>query len=115
MALTVEKISKWEKKNKASNLTKALDSKEPSIRVAVIRALGNIEEPESINTLVNLLQVPEKEIKIATLNALANRGVERSVEFVRALLSKENDPEILEQVKSTIATIKEKCVDQEAL
>lgn len=107
MAITIEKINKWAAANKVNKLEKAVKSKNKEIALAGIRAYGKVDDIDSINFLVNLLRNRDKDVRMATLDALQERSAERAVEFIKAAITAEKDPEVLEKCKKTIAAIRE--------
>ena len=113
MGISLEKIEKWERKKNAKKLIRALGVDSVEIRVRAIRALSSIDDPEIINYLVHLLRDEEPEIRLASVETLGVIGSGRSVEFIRAMLEKENETKVIEAAKGALVQIKEKIKEKE--
>lgn len=112
MGISVKKIEKWERKKKAAKLIKALDSNDKEIRMAAIKALGSIEEENSVNTLVGLLRDTDPDIRAAAVESLGKVGNSRSVEFVRYTVNNDSDENVRQKAGIALNLLKEK-VEQE--
>ncbi len=114
MGISLEKIQKWEKKKKAKKLLRVLHEDSTEIRVYVIRALANLEDPEIINQLVNLLRDPIPEIRLATVETLGEIGSGKAMEFIKFMLEKESEQNIIEAAKIALTKIREKTAEEES-
>jgi len=113
MSITIKKVEKWSAKKKTAKLLKALSVDAPEVKVAVIRALGKVQDEGVMHTLITLLKDPNPAIRGCVVEALGNLANARSLEFVRQMWSNEQDEEVREKAKIAIAKIKTFAVQTE--
>lgn len=113
MAITIKKVEKWSAKKKTDKLLKALSVDAPEVKVAVIRALGKIQDEGVMHTLITLLKDPNAAIRGCAVESLGNLANGRSLEFVRQMWTNEQDEEVREKAKIAIAKIKTSAVQTE--
>lgn len=102
--LSEDKIAKWGEKGKASNLVKAVGSKKGNLRLAAIKAMGNVDDEQVYNTLISLLRDRNPEIRIAVLESLGKLNNKNAVEHVRGLVS-DTDPKVSEKARQVLIDI----------
>lgn len=108
MGISLEKIEKWEKKKKAKKLIKALSNDRLEIRIRATKALSAVDDPEIINYLVQQLRDPEPQIRLTSVETLGEIGSERAMEFVRAMIEREEDEKVANAARTALTAIKEK-------
>ncbi len=113
MGITVKKIEKWTKRKKTAKLLKAMSSEEKDIRLALAKALGTIENEDSVNGLVGLLRDVDPEIRVAAIESLRNVGNNRSTEFVRYLVNNDNDENVRKVASEALNILKNKEAKEE--
>ncbi len=113
MAITVKKVEQWSAKKKTDKLLKALTVDATDIRVAVIKALGTVQDENVMHTLITLLKDPNTAIRGSAADALGALSNARSLEFVRQMWMIETDEEVREKARVAIAKIKANAVQTE--
>jgi HEAT repeat protein len=90
MAITKEKIKKWEEKGKVKKLIKALKDIDMYIRRKAVAALGEIGDPKAVDPLIGALKDKGNIVRDSTVTALGKIGGPRAVDpLIEAL--KDND------------------------
>lgn len=112
MAVSLKKIEKWAEKKKAGKLIKALSATEPEIRIAVLKALGNIKDESVMYELLTFLKNPDPSMRIAALESLGNIANGRSFEFIRQMWENEADQKVREAAQHAMNAIREKSKDE---
>ncbi|MGD2089209.1 MAG: HEAT repeat domain-containing protein [Candidatus Aminicenantes bacterium] len=74
MAITKEKIKKWEEKGKVKKLIKALKDIDIYIRRSAAAALGEIGDPKAVDPLIEALKDKGNLVRDSTVNALGKIG-----------------------------------------
>lgn len=115
MAVTLKKINKWSRKNKAKKLIKASTYENTAIRIASIEALGSINDEDVINTLVELLRDTDNSIRLNAAKSLGNVGTARTVEFLRFLSINDEDESIKEAAINSMQLIKERADEEKSV
>lgn len=113
MAVTLQKIEKWAKKQKISKLHKALAEKDPQIRIAVVEALGTIEHDDARNNIINALRDPEATVRSAAVASLAKNGNERVLEFIRKVSVDDSDQIVRTKATEAYVTLKQRVAELE--
>lgn len=108
MAVTVQKVEKWAQKKKLSKIIKALSTDNIEVRLAVIKALGEVGDENAMHQLISLLKDPDPTIRTAVLEALGTMGNGRSLEFIKQLWNNDSDEQVREKAKWAINAIREK-------
>lgn len=99
--LSEDKIAKWGEKGKAANLIKAAGSKKENLRLAAVKAMGNVDNEQVFNTLITLLRDRNPEIRIAVLESLGKLNNKNAIEHVRGLVS-DTDPKVSEKARQVL-------------
>jgi len=114
MAITSKKIDVWAKKKKTAKLIKASSPNQtPEIRIAAIKALGNIENEAVMNKLIEYLRDPDPQIRLHSVEALGNIGNPRSKEFVLYTSNNDYDEDVRKYAVEALRKIKDKIQNEE--
>lgn len=68
-------------------LISALESNDSQVRINAVRALGRIDEPNTIDPLINRITDADQEVQYEVLEALENRGKKIITRLVKSLES----------------------------
>jgi HEAT repeat protein len=112
MAVSLKKIDKWSSKKKAGKLIKALSVNELEIRLAAIKALGNIKEESIMYELLTFLKNPDPAMRLASLESLGKIANGRSFEYIRQMWETEADKKVREEAQRAMNVIREKSKDE---
>jgi len=96
------KIENWGKKSKVEKLKKFADNRDPKIRQAVARALGDSKGDEAFNLLVLLLRDPDATVRQAAVESFGYLGEKRAIEHLRHLIGRESDDAVKKAIEQTI-------------
>jgi len=96
------KIENWGKKSKVDKLKKFAGDKDPKIRLAVAKALGDSKGDEAFNALVLLLRDTDSTVRQAAVESLGNLGEKRAVEHLRHLIAKESDDVVKKAIEESL-------------
>ncbi|HHY83376.1 MAG TPA: HEAT repeat domain-containing protein [Clostridiales bacterium] len=88
--ISEEKIAKWGEKGKGAKLIKAAMSRKPNIRLAAVKAMGNVDDEQVFNLLITCLRDRSPEIKIAAMESLKKLNSKNAVEHVKSLVNDTN-------------------------
>ncbi len=94
--IVVESLGKLGDKKSIPILKSLLDSKDKDLLVSVIRALGNINHPETISLLIPFLS-SEKDLKKEALKALGNKKDNSIIQNILWVINTEEDKEIIKE------------------
>ena len=115
MAITLKKISAWEKKKKESKLLKALSDPNIEIQVTAIKALGKVGGEKSMNTLITLLRNSDPVIRSSAVEALGTMANPRSEEFVKQISLNDSDENVRQKAVEALNKIKKVAMEEEAI
>jgi HEAT repeat protein len=102
--LSEEKIAKWGEKGKAAKLLKAAGTKKENLRMAVIKAMGNVKDEHVYNTLITFLRDRNPEIRMLAMDALKKHENKNALEHVRSLLH-DTDSKVVEKAREVLRAL----------
>lgn len=97
---TIEKIEKLGVKRKSAKIIQYLKTDDVEVLSAAMKALGNIKDEDSVNTVASLIDNENPEIRKAAAECLGNIGSEYCKTYLQHRAANEKD----ESVKSAIST-----------
>jgi len=101
------KIESWGKKNKVDKLKKFMDNKNPKIRLAVAKALGDGKGEEPVNALILMLRDPDTAVRQAAIESIGKLGQPRAIEHLRHQMAKESDDAVIKAIEQSIKKLAE--------
>jgi HEAT repeat protein len=99
--VTEEKIAKWGEKRKAAKLVKAAMSRKPNIRLAAVKAMGNVDDEQVFNLLITCVRDRSPEVKKAAMDSLKKLNSKNAVEHVKSLVNDIN-PQVADKAREVI-------------
>ena len=108
MSKKFEKLEKLAAKGKGAAIAKFIKSKDADVVMDAISALGKCGGEDAINALTGLANGAEKPLRIAAIKALGLCGGAYNSTLLADDLKKEEDPEILEAIKSALGEIRKR-------
>lgn len=99
--VTEEKIAKWAEKGNAEKLIKAAASKKPNIKLAAVKALGNVDDDQVFNLLITCLRDRSPEVKLAAMDSLKKLKAKKAVEHVKSLVNDTN-PQVVDKAREVL-------------
>ena len=77
-AHTIEKINKLAEKRKSDKVIKFLNSKEEEVVLAALKALSEIRDEDSVNTVAHMIDHEDPVIRREAAKALGGTGWQRN-------------------------------------
>lgn len=96
---TVEKIQKLAEKKKTAKIIKFLESSDTAVVVAALKALAEIKDEDSVNSISARIDSESAEIRVAAAGALGAIGTEYAKTYLQHRSASEKD----EKVKAAIS------------
>lgn len=99
------KIEKLVQKKNASGLVKLLSSKDESIRVMAIKALGKVPSEDTFNSLTALMRNPSAAIRAAAAEALGMLGDAKARAFIEHAAATEQDDTVKAAIREALSKL----------
>lgn len=99
--LTEQKLEKWGKKGKAVQLVKASSNSNSKLRLAAVKAMGNVNNENVINALIAMLRDRDPEVRIASIDSLSKINSKVAVEYIRSLIS-DTDEKVSQKAREAL-------------
>lgn len=107
MSKEIEKIEKLAAKKKGDKITKYLTSKDTSVRIAAMKALGKCDGENGFNALINSLTDPEAEVRMAAAESLGETKKDVAFTHLSHNLSSEKDERVIRAMKEAMVKIRQ--------
>lgn len=104
-ARTFEKITKLAGKKKSAKILKFLDSKEPEVVVAALKALSEIKDEDSVNAIDHRIDSENVEIRKEAALALGEIGTEYAKTHLQHKMASEQDETVKAAIKEALKKI----------
>ena len=99
--ITEQKLEKWSKKGNAAKLIKASSNSNSSLRLAAVKAMGNVDNENVINALITMLRDRNPEVRIASIDSLGKINSKVAVEYIRSLIS-DTDEKVSQKAREAL-------------
>ncbi len=103
-----QKLEKMIAKNNAAGIIGLVTSKDPSISLKAVEALGKVTGDDAYNTLITLLRSPRADIRAAAASALAEMGDSKAQAHISHMLTTETDAVVIEAMKTALSKLHSK-------
>jgi HEAT repeat protein len=101
----LRQLSTFEDDNAPTSIAILLNSADPTLRVAAIEALGETGHASAAELVLSVLQDPNPDIRRAAIVALGELEAKSAAPQLKALLDKEDDPELKKLIQRTLRQI----------
>ena len=102
-----QKIAKAVAKKKADVLIKLTKDKDPAIRLAAMKGLGDIKSNDGFSTMTFNLNDPDPAIRAAAAEGLGTLGDVHGKAHITFRMNKETDPKALEAMHKAVSILKD--------
>jgi len=102
--LSEDKIAKWGENKKAAKLVKAAGTRKENLRLAVAKAMGNVDDEQVFNILITFLRDRNPEIRIAAMESLQKINNKNAIEHVRGLIN-DSDTKVSEKAREVLKAL----------
>lgn len=102
----IESIAKNVEKKKEAPILKLIGSKDKSVQLAAIEALGKVGKDDSFNALIVRLTDDDADIREAAAKALGAMGNDHARAHLQHALSKENNAKVEAALKHSIEQLR---------
>jgi len=103
--ISVEKINQLAQKKKTAKIIPHTKAKDPSIRMAAIRALGTSGGDEAFNKLTQFLNSTNAQERAAAAEALGTLGRSQARSFLSYYIDRETDSNVVRSMKMAMGKL----------
>lgn len=100
-----KKIEKWAQNANITKLDKVINGDNVELRNAAFKAIGKCRNLDTINFLTSYTRHPNAEIRKLAAEAMGETGEERTLEFLKKLAKEDENEDVRETAKKSIAHI----------
>ena len=101
----IEKINKLAEKKKGDRLMKYLSSRDSSIKIAAMKALGKCDGEKGFNTLINALEDSDPLVRKAAAEGLGETKKDVAFTHLAYHFEKELDENVKKAMKNAMSSI----------
>ncbi|MDD2955239.1 MAG: HEAT repeat domain-containing protein [Oscillospiraceae bacterium] len=101
----LEKIQKYGEKKEIKKLLEHCDDKDPEIRAAVAKALGEIHSDDSCNELITMLRDHDLAVQKEAVRAVGKVDMKAATEHVHHIMDHAADPELIQLCHETLGIL----------
>jgi len=105
--ISVEKLDQWAKKSKTAKIIPHTKSKDKTIRLAAIRALGVSGGEEAFNKLTQFLNSSDAQDRATAAEALGVLGLPQASSFLSYYIDRETDSKVLQAMKTAMTKLRQ--------
>lgn len=107
-AHTIEKINKLAEKRKSDKVIKFLNSKEEEVVFAALKALSEIRDEDSVNTVAHMIDHEDPVIRREAAKALGGIGSEYAKTYLQHRMATESDEAVKKAIMDALHAISDK-------
>jgi HEAT repeat protein len=101
----LRQLATFKDDNATTGIAIQLNAADPTLRVAAIESLGKTGHPSATELVISVLQDPNPDIRRAAIVALGELEAKSAAPQLKALLDKEEDPELKKLIQRTLRQI----------
>lgn len=104
-AHTIDKIQKLAEKRKSDKIIKYLDSADAEVVVAALKALSDIKDEDSVNSIAGMIDNENDEIRKEAACALGEIGSEYAKTYLQHRMTTEKNEEVKTAIMDALHAI----------
>ncbi len=101
----IEKIQKLAEKKKSAKIIKFLGDSDTGVVVAALKALSEVKDEDSVNSIAGLIDSEAPEVRVAAAKALGEIGTEYAKTYLQHRAATEKDEKVKEAIREALQAI----------